>query len=163
MQMRGGQTEHILFQPLLQLLLSLNDALPLGQPQHQRPTRSAVASRPESPLPWVWVRELKCSAVCKWLQTLLKKMVFLLLSCNSGNGAKELLHPNKNHRPESYTPLGFQVCECSPQTIPAAEVTAPASNASSLLVCVITPSPTYKACFYHFLFLIISYGLTQNG
>lgn len=49
------------------------------------------------------------------LQTLVKKVVSLLLSCNSGNGAKELLHTNTwSYRPESYTLLGCQVCECSP-------------------------------------------------
>lgn len=152
-QMCREQAEHILFQPLLQLLLSLNDALPLlaSLPalQHQRPTRSAVASRPESPLSWVWVRELKCSAVCRWLQTLLKKMGFLLLSCNSGNGAKELLHPNKNHRPESHTPLGCQVCECSPQPIPAAEVTAP-PQMHHLSLFVSSPLPQHKSMFLLF-------------
>lgn len=159
-------------QPLLPPLLSLNDFFPLGQPQHQCPTRSAVALRPWSPLlsfplqqllSCVWVREGNCSAVFRWLQTLVKKVVSLLLSCNDGNGAKEFLHANTwNHRPESYTHLGCQVCDCSPQPVPAAEVTAP-SNVSSLLVCVITPSPTHEVCFYHFLFLIISSLLTQNG
>ncbi|GAB0197814.1 hypothetical protein GRJ2_002246800 [Grus japonensis] len=46
---------------------------------------------------WVW--ELNCSAVFRWLQTLVKKVISLLLSHNSGNGAKELLHANTwSHR-----------------------------------------------------------------
>jgi len=153
-------------------LLSLNDSFPLGQPQHQCPTRFGMALKPVSPLlffplqqplSWVWVRKLSCSAVFRWLQTSVTKVVSLLLSCNDGKGTKELLHTNTcSHRPESYTFLECQVCEGSSQPIPAAEITAPL-NPLSLLVCVITPSPTYEVCFYHFLFLIISYSLTQNG
>lgn len=54
--------------------------------------------------------------------------------------------------PEPYTLLGCQVRECSPQPVPAAEITAP-SKVSVLLVCVITPSPRYEVVFHHFLFL----------